>query len=301
MARGRRGKKGKRGSMGWRSAVLLLALVVGLVVGAVLYVTRNDEVPNPVDDRQTRLQALVRAYIADQEGTHAVAINSLDGSKAVLVGAEREFAAASLFKVLVMYRVYERNAAGRLGLDSTITVTKADATEAEPEGGLPVGETVTVRRALEAMITVSSNNAAYALARVVGGWDVVRAAPRDLGLTRTRYDDGWWTTAADMERFFVALAEGRLVNAAASEEMVSLLARQKRNDRIPALLPAGVSVAHKTGELEDVRNDAGIVEGRGVRYVIVLMSQDADFSKAIKAQAQLSRLVYNFFSQPDTP
>ncbi len=55
---------------------------------------------------------------------------------------------------------------------------------------------------------------------------------------------------------------GDLASPTASAQMLNLSDNQNVNDRIPALLPDGVSVAHKTGELPGVRDDGGIVTYR---------------------------------------
>jgi Beta-lactamase enzyme family len=48
--------------------------------------------------------------------------------------------------------------------------------------------------------------------------------------------------------------------------MLTLLEAQQENDRLPAKLPSGTVVAHKTGELDGVRNDAGIIHSSRLDY-----------------------------------
>jgi beta-lactamase class A len=71
------------------------------------------------------------------------------------------------------------------------------------------------------------------------------------------------------------------------------LLNQQVNDRIPSLLPSNATVAHKTGELPGVRNDAGIVRCPGSQYIIVTMSREGDPAEEIPIEARISRMVYD--------
>jgi beta-lactamase class A len=95
---------------------------------------------------------------------------------------------------------------------------------------------------------------------------------------------------------FEKIAKGKAVNAEASQAMINILLDQKFNEIIPALLPAGVKVAHKTGSITHVHHDSGIVilpDGR--RYVLVLLSKDWDDEKlTIQTMANISLLIYKY-------
>jgi hypothetical protein len=76
--------------------------------------------------------------------------------------------------------------------------------------------------------------------------------------------------------------------------MLALLRAQTENDRLPKLLPPGVVIAHKTGELDDVRNDAGVIfTPRGPVICAVLTNDQSDVDAATTAIAQEGRLVYD--------
>jgi hypothetical protein len=78
--------------------------------------------------------------------------------------------------------------------------------------------------------------------------------------------------------------------------MVRLLARQRVNDRIPRLLPDGITVAHKTGNLPGVVNDVGIVYESGATYVVALLVDGtSDDGAATQAEAQVARDAYDYF------
>src|SRR5262249_20699359 len=133
-----------------------------------------------------------------------------------------------------------------------------------------VGKTLTLRQLCEAMIVSSSNFAANLLIDKLGpariqhtvealgadGMRVLRGVEDqkafDKGLNNT-------TTARGLLILLDKLANGRAVDARADAEMVAILEKQKFNDGIPAGLPAGIAVAHKTGTITRIHHDAGIV------------------------------------------
>lgn len=118
----------------------------------------------------------------------------------------------------------------------------------------------------------------------------------------TYLEDGYfWTTPGDMLAFFAALAQGELISADASSNMVELLKRQRLNDAIPALLPAEAVAAHKTGKLPGVINDAGIVYGAEGRYVVAMLSREADEEQAASAIARVALLAYERYTHGGSP
>lgn len=223
------------------------------------------------------LQGRIEAYLSGQTGTYGVAIADLTTNRVAYVNPGRTFSAASTYKLLVMYRVHQLLAEGQLSLGEPIEID---------------GSPSTVGEALNQMITVSSNEAAFALVDRIGGWGSVVAAAQEVGMAGT-YADGelFWTTPADMLAFFDALAGGRLVSAEMSNRMIDLLAAQGINDRLPAGLPGGVAVAHKTGELPGVRNDVGIVFTPSGRYVICVLGE-GDEVEATNVIAGISSLAW---------
>jgi beta-lactamase class A len=76
--------------------------------------------------------------------------------------------------------------------------------------------------------------------------------------------------------------------------MIDLLLAQRVNDRLPAQLPPGTRVAHKTGNLGGIIHDVGIVYAPEAPFVIALLAEDAwDYSEVATAQAALTRAVYD--------
>src|SRR3990167_7742323 len=131
--------------------------------------------------------------------------------------------------------------------------------------------TYTVKNALEQMITISHNYAALLLTAKVGLSNTQNFL-NSYRLTNSHMGTPPKTTTRDILSFYELLYNGEIVDKSSSDEMLEILKRQKLNDRIPKYLPEETIVAHKTGELDGVKHDTGIVFSPKGDYIIVLMS-----------------------------
>jgi beta-lactamase class A len=248
--------------------------------------------PLPLQRDET-LERLLREQLGDEVDSYGVVVkNTADGSGAA-VNPDKVFNAASLFKVAVMYEAFQQRAAGIISFDSELVVTPYYDSFGLGPRLTAVCQSLTVREALQAMMAVSDNAAAVMLQDLVGSRHV-NADMAALGLTDTRLlEDGLPTTAQDMALLMEMIARGQAVDRAASQEMVDLMTLESLNDRLPALLPEGTVVAHKTANWSDATHDAGIVYSPKAVYVIVVLSDKEYEAKPI---AELSRVVYKHYN-----
>lgn len=93
------------------------------------------------------------------------------------------------------------------------------------------------------------------------------------------------------------------ISRRAATAMIDILKAQEFNDKIPAGLPPGTPVAHKTGDITFIHHDAAIVYPPGESpYVLVVLTQG--FTKEEEANrfiADLSRIVWQTRHQPTPP
>ena len=75
--------------------------------------------------------------------------------------------------------------------------------------------------------------------------------------------------------------------------MIEVMKGQKFNEGIPAGLPEGTSVAHKTGWLRDIYHDAGVVHtDRHPAYVLVVLTRgNKDEAGAHRIVAEIAKAV----------
>jgi beta-lactamase class A len=207
--------------------------------------------------------------------------------------------AASLYKLGVLAEAERRVDARDMHYDDVITIEPQDITA---DGSFEdAGTQLTLDEALEAMITISDNGPALALWRILGG-ATIDATLQESGVTdfHVAFDDTEdnWATPHAIGTFFTLLAKRQLISPAASDRMLARLERQQISDRLPAQLPPGVVVAHKTGNLTGLTHDAGIIYTKSGPRVVVAMTWDALDEDAANFISSIGSLVYSANLEP---
>ena len=255
------------------------------------------------------LEAAVRGIIgASGAARVGVAAGRLGGPPTLLVHASEPFYAASTMKVAVMLELYRRAWAGTIGLDEPVVVGNAfrSAVDGTPFVLDPAGDSDNGLYALEGvavpagelarrMIVRSSNLAANLLMDRLGP-PAVDAAVGRLGITGVRVvrgvcDDRAFragmnstVTAAGLAMLLELIADGRAAPPDACAAMLETLSAQEFNEGIPAGLPPGTRVAHKTGWITALYHDAGVVYPVDARpYVLVVLTEGLNEAAAAPA------------------
>jgi len=100
------------------------------------------------------------------------------------------------------------------------------------------------------------------------------------------------TTARGLEQLLNAIAHGDAVDQDSSRQMIEILERQKFNEGIPAGLPPGTRVAHKTGEITKIHHDAAIVFAPRPFVLVILVRGIADTKVSAALMADITRQLY---------
>lgn len=168
----------------------------------------------------------------------------------------------------------------------------------------------TIDNLLNAMITVSDNDAANQLVTILGNGDsaagrqTVSTYCSEHGFSSTSMGRMLleesptgenYTSVEDCASFLETLY---LKEFDYSDKMLSLLEAQQRRSKIPAQIPDGVTIANKTGELPGIENDTAIVYGDKNPYIICIMTDGlTDSTLAVNYMANMSGNIYGFFNQ----
>lgn len=263
--------------------------------------------------------SILARVAASPPATVAVSFIDLETGQSVSINEDSVFHAASTMKIPVMIEVLRRSQAGAFALDQGVLLVNqfASIVDGSPYSMDPaedsdtalysqVGERVPIRDLMRRMITRSSNLATNQLIALVGA-DRVTATARTLGAAKMQvlrgvedqkaFDRGMinTTTSADLAALLAAIERGDALSAASSAEMRDILLAQEHRNKIPAGLPPGTRVAHKTGEIIAVSHDAAVVYPSSRRpYILVVLTRGLRDGKASGALiADISRLVYS--------
>jgi beta-lactamase class A len=215
----------------------------------------------------------------------AIGLDVLDLNTGYNAGynAGRSMPAASTIKLPVMVAVFEQLQAGRIDVNTRVTLQARDKDCGSGDlCGARIGQTFPVSELLAKMIDISDNTATNMLIRLVGRRNINRSMT-ELGLEHTHLAGDvrtadWTirrmlrTSAGDLVHLLSMMARGELVDQWSSNEMIALLKADRINTLLPAPLPDNVAIAHKTGSLFDTLNDAGIVYAADSPYVIAVMT-----------------------------
>ena len=247
------------------------------------------------------LQTAIAEIAASSDGRVGASAMLLEtGERASVRGGER-FPMQSVFKLPVALHVLHEVDAGRVKLETPVTIGTADLLD----GGLhpiatefPNGTTMTVEELLRRMVANSDNTAVEVLLKLTGGPAAVTKRLRDLGITGIRVDRGERQIGKDLtgpgaldrylsdprdtampdaavDLLFKVLGGADLLPASQGRLRPWMTDTETGPMRIKGLLAPGTSVAHKTGTGPDregfntVTNDIGLVLLPGGRHMAV--------------------------------
>jgi beta-lactamase class A len=264
------------------------------------------------------LAANVAAIAQRRDALVAVAYKNFGTGVVLSINEDESFHAASTMKVPVMMALFQAVDAGEMKLDAQIPVRNSfrSLVDASPytldpkEDGDPdlyqaVGQSRTLEELIRRMITKSSNLATNLLVDRIGASRAVDLL-RSLGAYRMQILRGVedqkafdshlnnTATAKDLLLALSALVEGDAFSASSRAKMIEILKEQEFNEKIPAYLPKGIPIAHKTGDITGFHHDAGIVfpPGEAPYVLVVLTSGFQNEKKANQRIAEISRLVW---------
>jgi beta-lactamase class A len=251
-----------------------------------------------------RLTKLCASY----EAKVGVAFIDLRSGDEFAINGRQQFMAASVAKVPVMAAAFHLSDLGRIDLQKKIIFREEDKL-----GGSGVlqwmrgGTAYTLWNLARMMIVLSDNTATRLLVNDLG-LPAVNGYLKASGLQQTVIVDPTMlneppagsinkTTPLDMAHLLAMISRSQGFSSQSKKEMISFMRNQRYRWGIWRGVPAGTVVADKTGNVDGVLNDAGIVYTKHGNFIISIFT--SGFTKQHDARLfinQVSRAAYEEFT-----
>ena len=297
-----------------KALLLLLAFLAPVAFGATDDARAPADTPESMRAKQdllwSRMEDSIRSIVQDTDAVVGVAILDLTDQRALYLNADAIYPTASTIKIAVLaelYRQHERGSGAKLGDLYTVNAKDGVGTEGILQAMSAGVSRITNRDLALLMVSLSDNSATNVLIDRVG-MDNVNAWLGQLGLERTRLrrhmldvkaaQEGRENTSTPRELVTMlrAIHEGRVFGKGTTEDFWKMLSTEK-SSYIPRLLPTGLMIANKPGNLDAVRNDAGIIFVPGRPFAIAVMTTFAN--DGLAAQESIGRIAHAAWSYFD--
>ncbi|MEM9534142.1 MAG: serine hydrolase [Cyanobacteria bacterium P01_A01_bin.3] len=258
---------------------------------------------SPIDELNQALEALDTQYPDLQLGTVLVDISQRNYAG---LRAQEAFPAASTIKLAVLAAVLESVDDQKIALTEKLTLHPAAI--AEGSGTLSsqaAGTEVSVLKAAEMMIATSDNTATNLLIERLGGIEVLNQRFLQWNLQHTTLvnplpDRGGENTSspADFALLLGEIERGEILEMSSRDRFLDILSTTRNDSLLPQSLQEGDRIAHKTGTIDSVLGDVGLIDlPNGQRYIAAVMvrrtNNDSDAQDVIREVSRLARTYWS--------
>ncbi|MGH2471917.1 MAG: serine hydrolase [Candidatus Limnocylindria bacterium] len=255
--------------------------------------------------------APAREGLASLPGEAGAFASDIDGRALFCEREDELFPSASVIKVPLVMTLYADAARGRLDLDERVAVGERVDGSGVLRHMRDV-ERLSLRDLAMLAIIVSDNTATNRLIERIGV-DRVGERLREWGCPQTRlsrkmYDFEAATrgnenvmTARETVSLLLRLQRGECEDRPTSDALLAVLEQCQDRTMLLRYLPYGMKVPHKTGTLDESRNDAAIVSGERPVVVAALTRRVRDTGAAVSWLGVLGWCAYRAAGNPGDP
>ncbi|MGL5135572.1 MAG: serine hydrolase [Planktothrix sp.] len=326
-------KKRRVSPMVYATRLLILGIGIGVISGTILSalnalgrssVAADQTVNLSLEQQQnsTSSNALVSSLQLTQEASDlktailglakdspklkpGVFLVDLDTGKYVDIQGQEGFPAASTIKVPILVSFFQAVDEGRIRLDEVLTMEEKHIAKGSGElQDKPVGSKFTALETADLMITNSDNTATNMLIERLGGIESLNQQFASWQLKQTQMQnilpdlEGTnKTSAKDLVNLMADINQGKLVSLKSRDFMLRIMQQTRNRSLLPRGLGDGAFIAHKTGNIDSVCGDIGLIDmPNGKRYLVgVLVQREADDPQANELIRQISSTIYQYF------
>ncbi|MPQ31329.1 serine hydrolase [Clostridium estertheticum] len=253
------------------------------------------------------LKNILLNYLSDAKLKYSIYIKELNQGEICEINQFEIVPSASIIKLFIMGSTLERVSAGTLSLKDRITINKKEKVPFSILTLLDDDNSYTINDLILLMVIQSDNTATNKLIDIIG-FDSINDFIKKHNfnsstLQRKMMDNESrlkgidnLCNISDCALFLELIYNGKLINEEYSKLMVSILTHQLDDSMMKINLPTNITIAHKTGDLDFLKHDVGIVYTSKTNYIFSMFTWEAISDNYAKNLiGNISQITYDYF------
>ncbi|WP_333355273.1 serine hydrolase [Microcoleus sp. N3A4] len=244
--------------------------------------------------------------------TVGIFLVDLDTGSYLNFNGDAAFASASTIKLPILVAFFQAVDEGKVQLDQMLTLRPEHIVggSGEMQDDAP-GKKYSALEVAKKMIVVSDNTATNMMIELLGGAEVLNQHFATWGLSttvlRNKLPDleGTNTTSPkDLINIIAQVDRGNLVSVKSRDRLLQIMRQTQNDSLLPKGLGEGSVIAHKTGNINTMLADAGMVDlPNGKRYLVaVMVKHPPETEKPAQTLIRdISRMSYRYLNDGETP
>ncbi len=244
--------------------------------------------------------------------TAGIFLVDLDTGSYLNFNGDAAFASASTIKLPILVAFFQAVDEGKVQLDQMLTLRPEHIAggSGEMQDDAP-GKKYSALEVAKKMIVVSDNTATNMMIELLGGAEVLNQHFANWGLSTTVLRnnlpdlEGTNTTSPkDLINIIAQVDRGNLVSVKSRDRILQIMRQTQNDSLLPKGLGEGSVIAHKTGNINTMLADAGMVDlPNGKRYLVaVMVKHPPETEKPAQTLIRdISRMSYRYLNDGETP
>lgn len=244
--------------------------------------------------------------------TAGIFVVDLDTGSYLNFNGDAPFASASTIKVPILVAFFQAVDEGKVQLDQMLTLKSEHIVggSGEMQDDAP-GKKYSALEVAKKMIVVSDNTATNMMIELLGGAEVLNQHFATWGLRatvlRNKLPDLEGTNTSspkDLINIIAQVDRGNLVSVKSRDRILQIMRQTQNDSLLPKGLGEGAVIAHKTGNINTMLADAGMVDlPNGKRYLVaVMVKHPPETEKPAQTLIRdISRISYRYLNDGETP
>lgn len=252
------------------------------------------------------LEEKILELINSRKNEVSVIVKNLNNNKWILkINENKIYKSASIIKIPIMIEVLRQIEIGKYSLNEKIIIKNKDKIDFSIINELNVLR-YSILDLITLMIIISDNTATNVLINLVG-YDSVNNLIEKIGLENTKLNRKMMdfeamkegrentTTVIDMANILEEIYNNEILNKEYSKLALNIMKSQMHRDYIPRYLEDSIIIANKTGELNGLNHDIGIVYTGNIDYLIGVFTENgANNLENKRLIGNISKVIYDY-------